>query len=434
MAILAGLGLASGLPNVIATDTIAAWLSAIGRDVASIGLFALITLPYTFKFLWAPLLDRYELLGLGRRRGWLIAVQFLLAGTLAAIAFCGPSVAQSSLLPLVVLGVVLVLLSASFDIVSSAYMVDVLEPHERGAGAAMFVSGYRIAFVAAGAGILVLAQYAGWRMAIASGAMLIATSAVATFFAPEPARIAPPRSLVEAVVQPVARFIADYRAGLVVIVAFVLLFRLPDQLASRMTMPLLIQHLKFTAEQVGWLRQALGFGITIIGALAGGAVVARLGMSRSLVLFGILQAVSNAGFVLLASVSPSLWLMAGIIAVENFCNGLVSAGFVAFLMSCCDHRYSATQYALLTSLMAAAAALAGAISGYIVGAEAHYVRFFWLSIAAGIPGMLLIPFIPPRRETKTPACIACGYDLTGNMTGICPECGVVARPQADLPV
>jgi PAT family beta-lactamase induction signal transducer AmpG len=397
MAILAGLGLASGLPNVIATDTISAWLSAVGVDVQAIGLFALITLPYTFKFAWAPLLDRYEFLGLGRRRGWLIAIEVLLAGVLAAIAITGPRDADNSLLPLAVLGIALVFLSASLDIVTSAYMVDVLDERERGAGAAMFVSGYRIAFVAAGAGILVLAKYQGWRMAVMSSAMLMSAMAVITICAPEPKRITPPQSLTEAVLQPVARFVADYRAGLLVVIAFVLLFKLPDQLASRMTMPLLIQHLKFTTEQVGWLRQALGFGFTIVGALAGGAVVARLGMNRSLLLFGLLQAVSNGGFLLLASTAANIWLMGTVIGVENFCNGLVSAGFVAFLMSCCDHRYSATQYALLTSLMAVAAAIAGALSGYMVGEEAHYARFFWISILAGVPGMLLIPFLPTRR-------------------------------------
>ncbi len=427
MATLAGLGIASGLPNVVATDTISAWMSAIGRDVKAIGLLALLTLPYTFKFLWAPLLDRFEFLGLGRRRGWLILIQVLLAGTLAAISIAGPDAAASPLLPLAVLGVALVLLSASLDIVTSAYMVDVLEPQERGAGAAVFVSGYRVAFVAAGAGILVLAQYAGWRAAIASSAMLMAALAATTVFASEPGRITPPQSLAEAVVQPIARFVADYRAGLVVVVAFVLLFRLPDQLASRMTMPLLIQHLRFTPEQVGWLRQALGFGITIVGALGGGSIVARLGMSRSLLLFGLLQALSNAGFLLLAQVSANLWLMGTVIGVENYCNGLVSAGFVAFLMSCCDHRYSATQYALLTSLMAAAAAIAGAISGYLVGDEAHYARFFWISILAGVPGVLLIPFLPQRREVRPNVCLSCGYDLTGNATGICPECGSPVR-------
>lgn len=396
--ILAALGFASGLPNVLATDTLSAWLSALDIDVKAIGLFALITLPYTFKFAWAPLLDRFEVPGLGRRRGWLIVMQVLLAGVMAGIALTGPTNDQSSLLPLAILGVALVFLSASLDIVTSAYMVDVLEQHERGAGAAMFVSGYRIAFVSVGAGILIIVQYIGWPMAMLSVAVLMAALAIAMFYSPEPKRVTPPQTLGEAVVQPVVRFLGDYRSGLVIVIAFVLLFRLPDQLASRMTMPLLIQHLKFTPETVGWIRQALGFAITIVGALAGGLVVARLGMKPSLLLFGILQAISNAGFLYLASHARDMQSLIIVIGVENFCNGLVSAGFVAFLMGCCDQRYSATQYALLTSLMAAAAALAGAISGYLVGEEAHYAQFFWISILAGVPGVLLIPFLPKRKS------------------------------------
>ncbi len=430
MVTLAILGLASGLPNVIATDTIAAWLSEIGRDVKAIGLFALVTLPYTFKFLWAPLLDRFAIPGMGRRRGWLVVFQFMLAATLAGIAIAGPVNSDSPLWPLAILGIALVFLSASFDIVSSAYMVDVVEQREQGAGAAMFISGYRVAFVAAGAGILIVAGSAGWKIAIGSVAVLMIALAIATIFAPEPKRVVPPQTLVEAVVQPISRFVVDFRYGLLLIAAFVLLFRLPDQLASRMTMPLLIQHLEFTTAQVGWIRQGIGFAVTIIGALAGGAIIARLGMLKSLLLFGILQALSNAGFMLLASVAPSLPLMTVVIVIENFCNGLVSAGFVAFLMSCCDNRYSATQYALLTSLMAAAGAIAGARSGYLVGDDARYAWVFGVSIAVGLPGLLLIPFLPKRREVDPNSCMACGYNLTGNATGVCPECGssIAERP------
>jgi PAT family beta-lactamase induction signal transducer AmpG len=315
---------------------------------------------------------------------------------LGAIALAGPRDAASSLLPLAILGVALVFASASFDIVSSAYMVDSLEERERGAGAAMFVSGYRVAFVAAGAGILIIAKRVGWPEAIGSAAGLMGLLTIALWFAPEPPRATPPRTLREAVVTPLVQFVADFGAGLLVIIAFVLLFKLPDQLATRMTMPLLISHLEFTTEQVGWLRQALGFGITIVGAIAGGAITSQVRVSRALLLFGVLQAVSNAGFLLLALQPPNLGLMAAVIGVENFCNGLVSAGFVAFLMSCCDHRYSATQYALLTSLMAVAASLAGAASGFLVGDESHYVRFFIISILAGLPGVFLIPWLPLR--------------------------------------
>lgn len=397
MAALVGLGFASGLPNVLANDTIAAWLSALQIDVKAIGLFALITVPYTLKFLWAPLLDRFSLPGFGRRRGWLLLTQGLLCVSLLAIAAFGPDSAADSLWPLGLLGTALVLLSASQDIVADAYRTDVLQRWELGAGAAVFVTGYRIATVVAGALPLVLANLIGWKSAIAAMGSLMGLSMLVVLFAPEPRRAAPPQTLAEAVVQPIARFIDNWGAGALLIVMFILLFRLPDQLASRMTMPLLLQQLQFTPEQVGWIRQALGFVITIIGALAGGAVAARMGLIRSLILFGLLQTISNGGFLLLASSQPNLTLMACVIAVENFCNGLVAAGFVAYLMSCCDTRYSATQYALLSSLMALAAALAGSITGLLVD-RVGYPVFFIISILAGLPGMLLLFWLPNQQN------------------------------------
>jgi MFS transporter, PAT family, beta-lactamase induction signal transducer AmpG len=400
MAVLVGLGFASGLPNVVATTTIGSWLSALKIDVKAIGLFSFIAFPYIFKFLWAPLLDRFALPRLGRRRGWLIVTQGMLALTLLAIAAFGPDSADSPLLMLAVLGVAMVFLSASQDIVADAYRTDVLEPRELGAGAAVFVTGYRIAYMLGGALALVLAKYIGWKPAMALLGVLMALTVLVTLAAPEPRRVSPPQTLAESIVQPLALLAAEWRTGLIALFAFALLFRLPDQLATPMTAPLLFQHLGFDSAEVGWIRQALGFFITIIGALAGGAIVARAGLGRSLITFGLLQALSNAGFMLMASQPPSLWLMAAIIGVENFCNGLVGAGFVAFLMSCCDRRYSATQYAILSGLMAAMALIAGSCSGFLV-AELGYVRFFAVSIAAGLPGMVLIALLPRRRQAAS---------------------------------
>jgi PAT family beta-lactamase induction signal transducer AmpG len=424
MAALVGLGFASGLPYVTVNDTLTAWLSALKVDVKAIGLFALVGLPYTFKFLWAPLLDRYSLPLLGRRRGWLVITQGLLVVSLALMAVAGPANSGGTLVGLAVLGTIMVVLSASQDIVADAYRTDVLEPRELGAGAAAFVSGYRVATIVAGALALVLADHIGWNAAIGLLAILMAGAVVVTILAPEPLHVTSPQSLGEAVVQPAAQFVARWGWAAVIIIVFVVVFRLPDQLASRMTMPLLLQQLKFTASEVGWIRQALGFFITIIGALCGGAVVARMGLIKSLILFGVLQAISNGGFLILAATSPTLWLMGVVIGVENFCNGLVAAGFVAFLMSCCDPRYSATQYALFTSLMALAAAVAGAITGLLVD-RVGYVAFFAISIAAGIPGMALLFILPRPQALPQLPCPTCGHELLGNHGGTCPECGIV---------
>jgi len=396
MAALVGLGFASGLPYVLAGDTLSAWLSGIGINIKQIGLFGLITLPYTFKFLWAPVMDRFTPPGLkwlGRRRGWLVLMQLVLTLTLAGIALMGPAHAGDSLRPLAMLGVMLVMLSASQDIVADAYRTDVLRTQELGAGAAVFVTGYRMAAIAGGSIALVLAKHWGWPIAFASMAALMALMAIPTLLAPEPEDSAcAPQSFAEAVVQPVAQFISARGGYALVIVAFVLVFRLPDLLANRMTMPLLLQRLHFTSEEVGWIRQMLGFFITIIGAVIGGGFVAKIGLKKSLIVFGLLQALSNAGFYLLAVSQPSTMLLAAVIAVESFCGGLVSAGFVAFLMSCCDHRYSATQYALLTSLMALGGSLGGALTGFLVQ-HVGYATFFAITIAAGAPGMAMLPWL-----------------------------------------
>jgi PAT family beta-lactamase induction signal transducer AmpG len=399
MAALAGLGIASGLPYVLATDTLGAWLAGLGIDVTRIGLFALVTLPYTFKFAWAPALDRWSALGgrFGRRRGWLLLTQVLLAATLAAIASWGPASASDPLAMLAVLGVILVILSASQDVVADAYRADVVDPDELGAGAATFVSGYRVAMILGGALSLVLADRIGWRGAFLLMAALMAGAALVTIAAPEPARRgAGPPSFREAVVRPFAEFAERHGPRALLVLLFVVVFRLPDLLANRMTMPLLLQELHFTKEEVGVIRQALGFGITIAGSLAGGGLLARIGLFRGLVVFGLLQAASNAGFCMLALRPPDPRLMATVIALESFCSGLVAAGFVAFLMSLCDPRHSATQYALLASLVALAGALGGALTGFLVQ-KTGYAAFFAWSIAAGIPGMAMLPWVGRPR-------------------------------------
>lgn len=404
MAALVGLGFASGLPNVLAGDTIAAWLSAVGIDVEKIGLLSLIGLPYALKFLWAPVMDRFAVPGLaalGRRRSWLLPLQVLLALLLAAIAFAGPASPADSLTPLLVLGTALVFVSASQDIVADAYRTDIAAGRDVGAAAAVFVSGYRIATVVGGGAALILARHFGWRAAIAAMAGLMAMTAFITACAPEPPEPeGRPQTFAEAIVAPLRHFIERHGWNAALIAIFVLVFRLPDLLASKMTMPLLIQGLGFTSEDVGWIRQVLGFFITIIGAIVGGGLIARFGMMRSLIAFGILQTASNAGFYLLAVSPPHLWTMALAIAVESFCGGLVAAGFVAFLMSCCDRRYSATQYAMLAGLMAAAQHLGGALTGVLVK-HIGYASFFALTIAIGLPGIAMLPLM--RRVRIEPA-------------------------------
>jgi len=405
MAALLGLGFASGLPSIyrLLGSTLQAWLGDLNYDVKTLGLVALIGLPMALNFLWAPLLDRYTppILGrrLGRRRSWLLVSQVLLMAAIAGLACAGPTRPGDPLRALAILGLVVAFVAATQDVVADAYRTDVLPDEELGAGAAVFVNGYRIAMLAAGGGALLLAQWLPWRavyLILASG-MLVGVAATLLSPRPEPEGIRP-ASLRAAVVEPFLDFLGrNGPPGAIGVLGFVVLFKVPDAMAAQMTMPLLLTGLGFEKAQVGLIREWFGLLVLLLGAFAGGAVVAKMPLIRSLWLFGALQALSNLGFCVLAWTGKSLVLLAMVVAVENFCAGMVTVGFIAFLMSQCNRRYSAFQYALFTSLSALAGSVIGSGTGFLVEAMG-YVPFFALSVAAAAPGMLLLLCIRPGRR------------------------------------
>ena len=414
---IAALGLASGIPYQMVNDALSAWLSDAKVSVEAIGLLGLATLPYGLKFLWAPLLDarRFPVLAaLGRRRSWLLAMQIacallivVLAITLARAVAAGPShhwldFPNSRLVLLAVGGVTLLLAlcSATLDIVVDAYRADAVPRHWLGAGASAYVVGYRMAMVLAGAGVLLLPSYIGWPTAFALAAALLLLPMLATMRVGEPVASAP-LSFMESVTLPLVDMWQRFGRSLIPLGIFVLLYRLPDMAASRMVMPFLIQSLGFTTAQIGLLRQFGGALVTIVGALVGGLSVQRFGVTRCLVIFGLLQAASNGGYLWLDSAGHSIAVFCTAVAIENFCNGLVSAVFVAYLMSLCNPRTSATQYALFSGIMFLAAAIAAAPGGYLVR-EIGYPGFFLITIAAGIPGVALIWVVAPLSK-HTPA-------------------------------
>jgi PAT family beta-lactamase induction signal transducer AmpG len=401
------LGFASGFPLTLTDATLQAWLVRTGHSMKDVGLASFFAAPYLLKPLWAPLLDRYAPPLLGRRRGWLVVAQVLLALAIAAMAFCDPG---TSLGPLGVAAVAVAFFSASQDIVADAYRADVLPNDERGAGAATFVTGYRVALIATGAGILLLVDPGtgpglSWRAAYLAAAAAALLFPLISYFAPEPERrAAEPETLNAAVVEPLRGFLG--RADGLALLAFVALFKLPDAVCSKMTLPFLLQA-GVTEGSVGAIRQGVGVFVSIAGALVGGGIVARIGLARSLWTFGILQAASNLAFLALTqpwalgpSGAPTTTALAAVICVENFCGGLVAAGFVGFLMSRCDPRHSATQYALLTAVLAVTTLVAGATSGFL--AEAFgWPGFFVASVLVGVPGMLLLPLAV--RSPASPA-------------------------------
>jgi MFS transporter, PAT family, beta-lactamase induction signal transducer AmpG len=384
IAIMLPLGFASGLPLALTSGTLQAWLTVAGLDLKTIGIFTLVGLPYTLKFLWAPLMDRLVPPWLGRRRGWMLVTQMSVALGLAAMAMTGPGQRPEIL---GVLALVVAFLSASLDIVFDAYRTDVLLHPERGFGAAVWVNGYRCALLIASAGALLLADYIGWQNTYLLLAALMAAGVVTILVSPEPSEPgATPASLAEAIGGPLKEFFT--RPGVIGLLALIVLYKVGDAVAASLQTAFLIGGMGFSVSEVGYVK-GLGIGATLIGALAGGVAMAKLGMVRSLLLFGLLQAVSNLGFMWLAWMGKSYMALTTSILVENVTGGMGTVAFVALIMSLCDHRYTATQFALLSSLEALGRVFSGRPSAELVEMVGWAQFFFW-SFLVALPGIWLV--------------------------------------------
>jgi PAT family beta-lactamase induction signal transducer AmpG len=388
------LGFSSGLPLALTGATLQAWLTVENVDLTVIGFFALVGQPYTYKFVWAPLMDRYAVPFLGRRRGWLALTQLAL---LAAIAWMGSLAPRDAPWLLAALALGVAFLSASQDIVFDAYRTDVLEPEERGAGAAVSVLGYRVAMLVSGGLALILVDHGlGWHGTYYLMAALMLVGFFATCLAEEPA--APPQApatLAAAVREPLAEFFA--RGGAWLLLALIVLYKLGDAFAGTLSTAFLLRGAGFSLSEVGWANKWLGVGATIVGALAGGALMARLRLYRALLAFGVLQALTNLGFMLLAAVGQNLPLMIVVVAAENLCGGMGTAAFVALLMALCDRRFSATQYALLSALAALGRVYVGPAAGALAGALG-WTSFFFLTFVFALPGMAILWWQRARIE------------------------------------
>ncbi len=381
------LGFASGLPLALTGGTLQAWATLDGVSLQNIGFLTLIGTAYTLKFLWAPLVDRYSFPFLGRRRSWILLTQLALAGTIAAMGFFSPG---TSLLPLALLAVLVAFLSATQDIAFDAYSTDVLRSEERAAGAAVKVLGYRLAMIVSGGLALVLAdQWLGWENTYFLMGGFMAVCAFATLLAPEPEVVAAaPRSLALAVVQPLAEFFR--RPGALTILLLIVLYKLGDAFAGALSTTFLLRGAGFTGTEVGAVNKVFGLAATIFGALAGGSIMARMGLYRALMLFGLLQAVSNFGYWVLAVTPPHLYSMATIIALENLCGGMGTAAFVALLMALCKQEFSATQFALLSALSAVGRTyLAGPLTPPLVE-SLGWPGFFVVTVFIALPGLVLL--------------------------------------------
>lgn len=390
------LGFASGLPLALTSGTLQAWATVEGVPLQEIGFLTLVGTAYTLKFLWAPFVDRYVPPLLGRRRGWMLVTQVLLALAIMVMGTLSPS---SSLQALALVAVLVAFLSATQDIAFDAYCTDVLRKEERGAGAAIKVMGYRLAMIASGGLALIMAdQWLGWghTYMVMGGLMLLCT--VATLMAPEPENVArAPRTLAEAVGEPLYEFFT--RRGALAVLLLIVLYKLGDAFAGALSTTFLIRGAGFTPTEVGTVNKVLGLAATIIGALAGGSLMSRWGLYRSLMAFGLLQAVSNLAYWLIAISPKNLWLMATGVGIENLCGGLGTASFVGLLMALCQQRFSATQFALLSALSAVGRTyLAGPLTPPLVD-YLGWPGFFLVTVLIAVPGLVLLKMLRGTIET-----------------------------------
>ena len=385
-AILLILGFASGLPLALTSGTLQAWMTVENIDLKTIGFFSLVGQAYVFKFLWSPVMDRYTPPFLGRRRGWLVMTQVLLLLAIAAMGFLEPS---TQLRWMAALAVVIAFCSASQDIVFDAWKTDVLPAEERGAGAAISVLGCRLGMLVSGGLALWLAdRYLGWQGMYWLMAALLIPCIIATLLAPEPSDVIPvPRSLEQAVAEPLRDFFGRNNAWLILLL--IVLYKLGDAFAMSLTTTFLIRGVGFGAGGVGVVNKTLGLVATIVGALYGGVLMQRLTLFRALLIFGILQGASNAGYWLLSITDKHMISMAAAVFFENLCGGMGTAAFVALLMTLCNKSFSATQFALLSALSAVGRVYVGPIAGWFV--EAHgWQTFYLFSVVAAVPGILLL--------------------------------------------
>ncbi|MBA4373956.1 MAG: muropeptide transporter AmpG [Thermodesulfovibrio sp.] len=397
IAVMVLMGLSSGLPLALTGGTLQAWMAVDGVDLRTIGIFSLVGLPYTLKFLWSPFMDRFApprfRTRLGRRRGWILLTQALLLAGIFSMGMAPPKEAPGIM---AVLALCVAFFSASQDIVADAYRTDTLREKERGLGSAVFVTGYRIGMILSGAVAMILSDRIGWQNTYFTMAGLMTIGMVTTLISPEP-DTAPvhPRSLQEAVTGPLTDFFSRRSAGLILLL--IILYKLGDAYAGTMTTAFLLRGLGFSATDVGTVNKGLGLISVILGATIGGTLMVRFGLFLSLLIFGILQAVSTLSFVVLVWAGKSYAVMVGAVAFENLTGGMGTAAFVALLMTLCNQRYSATQFALLSSLAALGRVFITPTSGYVVEA-AGWGWFFVIATLTAVPGLLLLLFLKNSIE------------------------------------
>jgi len=391
-------GLASGMPLYLLIQLVPAWLRDAGVSLAEIGLFALVGLPYTWKFLWAPLMDRWQL-PLGLRRGWMLLTQIGLIITIGLLGHIDPGNATGLV---AAMAVIIAIFSATQDVAIDAYRRELLPDEELGLGNSIHVQAYRISSLVPGSLSLILADLLPWSAVFWITAAFMSVGVALTVFVAEPPREErQPTSLAESVIAPFKHYVA--RRGwhsLLLALLFMFAYKLGDNMATALSTPFYLD-LGFTKTDIGLVAKNAALWPAIVGGLVGGVLMIKLGINRALWLFGAVQLFSILGFAYLASVGPVLWLLAAVIAFEYLGVGLGTAAFTAFIARESSKTFAATQFALFTALAALPRSLANATTGFIVE-QVGWVTFFLLCAALAVPGMVLLLWVAPWGGDKAP--------------------------------
>lgn len=395
MLIMLLVGYASGLPLLLTGSTLQAWMTNEGVDLTAIGMVSLIGLPYVLKFLWAPLLDRYQIPFFGRRRGWMIVFQILLVLSIFGLSLSNP---KTDIMMVCVWAFLIALFSASQDVVLDAYRREIMPDEELGLASSLYVNGYRLAMLVSGAYALFLADQVAWSEVYLRMALFMIPAILFTLIAPkEEKHIKIPQNLSEAMIGPLKDFFL--RRGAWTILLFILLYKVGDSMASNMTTPFIL-NIGYSKTDIATVAKTFGMISTIVGALVGGIVMLKMNMKWSLIFFGLLQAVSTLGFSILPSLPVQMSSLAIVIAFENLASGMGTAAYSAYMASLTNKQFTATQYALLTALMGIPRVILASPTGKMAEVMGWEMFFIFCTVVA-LPGLiLLIPVFKLEKPAK----------------------------------
>lgn len=386
------LGLASGMPLFVLTQLVPGWLRVEGVDLSTIGLFAILTLPYNWKFLWSPLLDRYRPPFLGRRRGWMLIAQLFLLGSIASFGGIDPT---QNLRPVIWMVLATAFFSATLDIVIDGYRRELLPDNELGLGNSIHVNAYRISSLVPGSLAFILADNMSWSTVFSIVAAFMLVGIVATLFFPETGGDEEaPRSLREAIVEPFVEFFTrDSLKSALLVLAFIVLYKLGDNMAVALQTPFFID-MGYSLTQIGTVAKFANLGASIAGALVGGVLMLRISINKALWLFGAVQMASILGYAWLSVIDTHVLALFAATGFEYFGVGLGTAAISAFIAAQTNRRFSVTQLALLLSFVTLARTFTSALAGFLIEAVG-YPLFFLICFALAIPGMLLLLKVAP---------------------------------------